>query len=324
MSNSGYDFLANKNKHQRDDLIRFETDGHRYYLLNSETGEWDLCTSANGFVSSTGIGAEIFPFNAQAVARMIFRGKNFSSSVYKDLKSPSEIMACWEERSRRGTAFHLGCPETYYNQLAFDHNDPDITDLIPKFMAFANDHVHLEPYRTEWLVFDREIRVSGSIDMIFKEPDSTFSIYDWKLVDHILPTDGSVSKKYKRILKKDADKRRTVDDLHRKSKLVKYSLQLGVYKYMLERCYDIKIKDVFLIRFHSDLEAYEKIACFDMSNEIEQIMADRLELLKDWPIRSAQDIACSKNVERDPNDTECSGGKDSIDELSINISDIIV
>ena len=316
MSNSGFEFLANKNVHPKDKHVRFEEDGHRYYLLNSDTGEWDLCTKSNGFISSTAIGAQLFSFNAQAAARNIFMGKNFASGPYGHLKSPAEIEACWEERSRRGSAFHLGCPETYYNNIPLDHDNPDIRPIIPKFLKFAEDHTHLEPYRTEWLVFDKDLRVSGSIDMIFKEPDGTLSIYDWKLVDHILPTDGSEAKKYKRIFKKNLEKRRSVDDLQKKSKLVKYSLQLGVYKHILEKEYGVTIKDVFLIRFHDNLDTYEKIRCFDMTNEIEQIMEERLELLKDWPIKSAEDIAAEKAA--------APQSDISVDELAINLDDILV
>ena len=284
MSNSGFDHLAMKNPHPKDVEIRFEDEGHRYYLLNKQAGEWDLCTKANGFVSSTGIGAALFPFNAQAAARNIFRGKNFATSPYKDLKSPQDILACWNERARQGTYFHESVCEKFYNNLPIDHGDPEIKDLVPKFNKFAEDHTHLEPYRTEWLVFDISVRVSGSIDMIFKEPCGNLSIYDWKKVDHILEPDGSEPKKYKRIFKKDQHKRRTPNDLQKKSKLVKYSLQLGVYKWILEHNYDVKIKDLFLIRFHENLDTYEKIRCFDLDNEVEQIMEDRIELLKSWPI----------------------------------------
>ena len=304
MSNSGFDYLAKKNAHPRDSEVRFEEDGHRYYLLNHDTGEWDLCTKANGFVSSTGIGAQLFPFKAAAAARMIFRGKNFATGPYKDLKSPQDILVCWNERARKGTYFHEKCPETHYNNVPIDHDDPEIAGLV----------------------FDLDVRVSGSIDMIFREPDGSLSIYDWKRVDHILPEDGKEPQKYKRIFKKDQDKRRTPDDLQKKSKLVKYSLQLGVYKYMLERNYGVTIKDVFLIRFHDNLETYEKIKCFDMSNEIDQIMEDRLELLKDWPIVKVAATPAGAPSTGAPEgegvhpEVACA----PIDELAINLDEMIL
>ena len=38
----------------------------------------------------------------------------------------------------------------------------------------------MEPYRTEWMVYDEDLRFAGSIDMIFKNKDGTLEIYDWK------------------------------------------------------------------------------------------------------------------------------------------------
>ena len=37
-----------------------------------------------------------------------------------------------------------------------------------------------EPYRTEWMVWDDELKFAGSIDMIYRNPDGTLDIYDWK------------------------------------------------------------------------------------------------------------------------------------------------
>lgn len=324
MSNSGFDHLAKLHPHPRDGMIRFEDEGHRYYLFDPHTGEWDLCTKANGWVSSTGIGAALFPFNALAAARCIFRGKNFATGQYKDLKSPQDIVAAWGERAKRGTYFHEKCPEAYYNNIPIDHDDPEIAELVPKFLKFAEDHQHLEPWRTEWLVYDQHVRVSGSIDMVFREPDGSLSLYDWKRVDHILPEDGKEPQKYKRIAKKDKDQRRTPDDLQKKSKLVKYSLQLAVYKYILEKSYNVTIKDVYLIRFHPSLETYEKIKCFDMDNEIDLIMTERLELMKDWSI--VKEVATPAGVPSAgaPEGVAEAVASAPVDELAINLDEMIL
>ena len=48
------------------------------------------------------------------------------------------------------------------------------------FGSFYNSYSHLIPYRTEMLVYYEELKLSGSIDMVFKCEDGTFEIYDWK------------------------------------------------------------------------------------------------------------------------------------------------
>ena len=44
---------------------------------------------------------------------------------------------------------------------------------------------NLEPYRTEWMIWDKELKFAGSIDMIFRNPDGTLLIYDWKRCKNI-------------------------------------------------------------------------------------------------------------------------------------------
>ena len=41
--------------------------------------------------------------------------------------------------------------------------------------------MNLEAYRTEWNVFHEEMKLSGSIDMLYKDTNNgEFYIYDWK------------------------------------------------------------------------------------------------------------------------------------------------
>ena len=49
------------------------------------------------------------------------------------------------------------------------------------FQNFVKDHPHLEAYRTEWCVYDEDLKIAGSIDMVFKDTrNGEFYIYDWK------------------------------------------------------------------------------------------------------------------------------------------------
>jgi hypothetical protein len=47
------------------------------------------------------------------------------------------------------------------------------------FLQFVHDY-DIHPYRQEWPVYDTELNIAGTIDMICKETDGTFTIYDWK------------------------------------------------------------------------------------------------------------------------------------------------
>ena len=49
------------------------------------------------------------------------------------------------------------------------------------FMNFYEDNSHLEPFRTEWMVWDSELRLAGSIDMTFIDrTKNEIMIFDWK------------------------------------------------------------------------------------------------------------------------------------------------
>ena len=136
------------------------------------------------------------------------------------------------------------------------------------FINFVKDHSHLKPYRTEWTVFNEDIKISGSIDMVYENPDGTLSIYDWKR-----------SKNISRIntFNKFAI---TPSICHLPdSNFWHYALQLNIYKFILESKYDKKIKDLYLVRLHPDAEEknYELIELPILSTEINDIIHDRIK-----------------------------------------------
>ena len=55
---------------------------------------------------------------------------------------------------------------------------------------FVKDHPQLKPYRTEWMIFDEDLKLAGSIDMVYENPDGTLSIYDWKRSKDISKVNG--------------------------------------------------------------------------------------------------------------------------------------
>ena len=56
-----------------------------------------------------------------------------------------------------------------------------------------------------------------------------------------------------------------------------YSLQLNVYKAIIERNYNKKVKDLFLIRLHPNCphKTYELITCADLRSEVTSLFTHR-------------------------------------------------
>jgi hypothetical protein len=112
--------------------------------------------------------------------------------------------------------------ENFYNGMKCNNTNADFLQFT-NFADYAKDVLEIEPYRTEWKVYDDDFKLSGTIDMIFRNKNdrSVFYLYDWKRS------------------KKQSDK-----DTNR------YVVQLNLYKFILEKNYGIKISKMFLVYFH--------------------------------------------------------------------------
>jgi len=168
-----------------------------------------------------------------------------------------------------GTAVHLAI-EQYLNSSE---------ELIPKpillspewryFMNFWNDHGHdLEPYRTEWEVWSEEHLLCGSIDMVFRrKSDGKFLIYDWKRTREI-----KTSNKYQKGLA-PLDHLEDCNYWH-------YTLQLNVYRWILENLYGLEVADLYLIIVHPDNKNYIRMRLNRLDDEVEDMLECRLRALK--------------------------------------------
>jgi len=134
------------------------------------------------------------------------------------------------------------------------------------FINFIKDFPHLKPYRTEWTIYHEDVKIAGSIDMIYENPDGTLSIYDWKR-----------SKLITRI--NNFNKFALTPSICHlpDSNFWHYALQLNTYKVILEQKYGKKIKNMFLVRLHPDAEekTYELIELPNLSKDIEELFEER-------------------------------------------------
>jgi len=136
------------------------------------------------------------------------------------------------------------------------------------FLDFLRDYPDLKPYRTEWTIYDEELKLSGSIDMVYENPDGTLMIYDWKRSKDISRVNNF----------NEYAKTPCISHLPN-SNFWHYSLQLNTYKAILERKYGKKVTDLYLVRLHPDAEenSYELLRVPDLSDYIHQLF----ELRKD-------------------------------------------
>ena len=163
-------YLSKKNHHPRDDDISFEEGPHIY----------TVCGDRGGYTSVTTWNHTHFPhFDANDAIEKIMKSRKKNDPNYKYYNmTKEEIIQSWENNGKAAsesgtkTHYHIEC---FYNKM----NVVDHSVEWKYFMNFYEDHKHLTAYRTEWFVFHEELKLAGSIDMVFyNENTGTYVIYD--------------------------------------------------------------------------------------------------------------------------------------------------
>jgi hypothetical protein len=269
--------LSTRNRHPRDANIQFFEEGHRYTILTDPDSKYTSVTTWNH--------AHFPQFDADDVIQKMMNGRNWKVGHKYWGMTPEQIKAQWEANrdavAGAGTDLHFDI-ECFYNypklDYAYTHKDLYHSYIRRKeaeterslewqyFIQFVKDHPDLKPYRTEWTVYDEDIQIAGSIDMVFEHPDGTLAIYDWKRAKAI--TRINTFNKFAV----------AVPVCHfPDSNFWHYALQLNTYKYILETKYGHTVKDLYLVRLHPEAEekSYELIALPDLSTEIRQLVDER-------------------------------------------------
>ena len=249
-------FLAKKNAHERDSHISFEEGPHIYTI----DGDSD-------YMSVTSWNSTHFPkFDSDVVITKMMASPRWSKSPYFGM-TREEIKMKWKndgiEASEAGTKMH--------NNIEYFYNEMDVEDdgsLEWKYFKEFNESIgpDLDPYRTEWMVWDKELRLAGSVDMLFENPDGTLQIYDWK--------------RSKKVVKENRWASAIVDCISHlpDSNFWKYSLQLNTYKWILEKNYGKKISNMFLVWLHPNNpgNSYLKYEVDPLPKEMEDLIKLRL------------------------------------------------
>ena len=129
-------------------------------------------------------------------------------------------------------------------------------------MNFLNDHQHLRTFKTELRIFHSVLKLAGSIDYICIKPNGHFIIIDWKRSKKINTTPFMEKcSKFPGLT--------SLPDCN----YYHYSLQLNIYKYILESEYNMIIDEMYIAIFHPNNSNYIKMEVNSMTDEISTIMA---------------------------------------------------
>ena len=260
--------LAVWNTHPRDLRISFEEETHLYTIDGQREG-WTSCT---GFIHSF-----FEHFDPDAVIAKMMGSRKWPQSKYYGMKA-EEIKKQWSdsgnEASAAGTRMHLDI-ERYNNadpvgNLADDQweaNPGPEWDYFLEYDRRWRQRHGFVPFRTEWLVFKEDIKLAGSIDMVYKKPDGTLAIYDWKRAK-----DMKFENSYQSGLP-PLDHLPDTNYWH-------YSLQLNIYRRILEELYDVVVSELALVVLHPINSSFRVIQLNRMDDEVTLMFETRREQLK--------------------------------------------
>jgi ATP-dependent exoDNAse (exonuclease V) beta subunit len=252
--------LSVKNAHPRDKDLQFDEPTH-VYTINGSSDYKSVTTWLHTF----------FPhFDVDSVIKKMRKSKKWTpDNKYYHLTN-AEIKNLWETNGKEsadlGTAMHLNL-EYYYNGLPFTEGFEGSKEYL-LFKEYLDDHKDYKPYRTEWAVYSKKYKLAGSIDLIYTDPKDPTKIIiaDYKRCKEI---------KYSNIWQKGYPPLDDIDDCN----YWHYTLQLNIYRMILEKYYGQTVSEMFLIVLHPNQDHYLKIPIKKISKPIIKMLNCRLNEL---------------------------------------------
>lgn len=238
--------LERLNGHDRDERIKFNAEKHEYFI-DGEKAKLSVSEVIGNF----------FPK---------FDTEFWSNKKAKQRGVPQQkVIDEWAEKGRlaaeKGTYLHDQI-EKYYNGVKHDRTSPE----FGYFLKFVEKYPLMEPHRTEWRIFDEEVMLAGTVDMIYRNPKTgLYFMFDWKRSEKVV----------------DAHNNPITPNFQQGSGPIahlsdnsyhKYCLQQNMYKHLLEKNYNIKISSTNLLVLHPNRHNFHVVPVPEMTQEVAGIM----------------------------------------------------
>jgi ATP-dependent exoDNAse (exonuclease V) beta subunit len=236
--------LEKKNFHTRDSRLKFNKYGHTY-----STKECPYLRSVSKVISSQ------FPaFDKMKVSKKLENTGNYKGMTALQIRKMWE--SAGKEARESGTVLHDQI-EKYYNGVEVEADESDVA--VDYFLEWDADHEDWEVYRTEWKIFDETLKIAGTIDAVFIDENGEFVLVDWKRCKEI-----KKGNRFESALGKGLEH---IPDCN----FAKYSMQLNIYKLILEKNYGISVSKMFIVNIHPAQSSYCHIEAMDMTDELKLV-----------------------------------------------------
>lgn len=255
--------LAKTNPHPRDQNITFQEEGHLYKITGIDERPISVTTLIHNF----------FPvFNADLVISKMMKGRNWVNSKYFG-QSKEQIKEGWkksgEEAAKLGTLMHADIERYLNSEPVVNPNSTEFKYFLSFWEQFNKVNQGFFPYRTEWLVYDEAKKLAGSIDCVLSNAAGELVILDWKRSKEI-----KMENKYE----KGLGPFMCLDNCN----YWHYTLQLNLYRHMLETRYGKKVLGMYIVVLHPNNSHYlvHLIQRYDIASVWDSLFANP-DLLKE-------------------------------------------
>ena len=128
----------------------------------------------------------------------------------------------------------------------------------------------IEPYRTEWRIFDEKYGIAGTIDLLAKSGDK-YVMYDWKRsLKVVSPASNGLYSIQGNGFASGLGKLSHLDN----SSYNHYCLQQNMYRRILKLRYGIDVAQMFIVVLHRNYDRYYMIPVPKMDKEIDIILKE--------------------------------------------------
>ena len=244
-----------KNKHVNDSRVFFDSMNHEYFVDGKK-----IKYSVTGLIES------FFPkfdsdywSSKKAIERIQIEGGKLTNENISNVKK--DILMEWEgnrkDAADKGTLLHEKI-ENFYNNIEDSIDAPEFI----YFKNFIKKYPKLKPYKTEWRIFDSNLSLAGSIDMVYEKDNGDLFLFDWKRSTKIVNGAGH-------LIESDYDY--GFDELSHiaDNSYNRYSLQLNLYKYVIENNYGKKISSMNLLILHPHFHTFFHLQIPHLKKETE-------------------------------------------------------
>ena len=245
-------------RYPQDDDIDFLPDGHVY-----------LYQGTRQLLPVSALIAYFFePFDAQRAAEQQF--VRYGIPVEQSLEKWKRI---GRMASEVGTFVHEQTENYFQNGVFLDSYDfqyGGTTEHISiarereQFFRFITDY-NIHPYRQEWPVYDTELNIAGTIDLVCQNDDGTFTIFDWKRSRKVCDAEGNP------LVTPFGNKKASHGLDLPDTSYYHYCMQQNLYRYMLQRNYGIRVTSLNLVVLCPDYARYHLVGVPLMDGLMERL-----------------------------------------------------